>query len=67
MKINNICAEHYFYPLISSIPPYRELPSANPANLTMAAQVSDSVICLPIYPDQGAEIIYHICKLITSV
>lgn len=46
-----IYARRYFYPLISDMPMYRGLPSAAPANLPNAREVSAQVLCLPIYPD----------------
>lgn len=50
LKRHNIFARRYFYPLISQFPMYRELPSAQPENLPIATDVSNRVLCLPIYP-----------------
>ncbi|HEY5462832.1 MAG TPA: DegT/DnrJ/EryC1/StrS family aminotransferase [Hanamia sp.] len=50
LKTNNIFGRRYFYPLISQFPSYRGLSSAKPENLQVAEQVSEQVICLPIYP-----------------
>ncbi|MGS0892684.1 DegT/DnrJ/EryC1/StrS family aminotransferase [Burkholderia stagnalis] len=47
---HDIWARRYFYPLISDFPMYRGLPSANRANLPVAADASHKVLCLPIYP-----------------
>lgn len=55
LKENNVFSRRYFYPLISDFPMYRGLPSANRVNLPVAAQSSDSVLCLPIYPAMTAE------------
>ncbi|MFV0599411.1 MAG: DegT/DnrJ/EryC1/StrS family aminotransferase [Bacteroidales bacterium] len=49
LKENNILGRRYFYPLISDFSTYRELDSANPANLPVANKVAEQVICLPIY------------------
>lgn len=46
-----INARRYFYPLISSFPMYRALPSANPANLPVAHHAAEQVLCLPIFPN----------------
>lgn len=46
-----IRARRYFYPLISSFPMYRGLPSSAPALLPHAARAAEQVLCLPIYPD----------------
>lgn len=50
LKSNEIHARRYFYPLISSFPMYRGLPSAAPRLLPNACKLADQVICLPIYP-----------------
>lgn len=50
MRDEGIFARRYFYPLISSFPMYRGLPSAAPENLPVATRLSNQVICLPIYP-----------------
>lgn len=39
----------YFYSLISTFSPYRNLPSADPRNLPIATALADSVICLPMH------------------
>jgi dTDP-4-amino-4,6-dideoxygalactose transaminase len=48
-----IHGRRYFYPLISEFPMYRGMPSAAPANLPVAADAAQRVLCLPIYPDLG--------------
>jgi dTDP-4-amino-4,6-dideoxygalactose transaminase len=45
----DIHARRYFYPLISDMPMYRGLPSAT--NLPSAKEVSEQILCLPIYHD----------------
>jgi dTDP-4-amino-4,6-dideoxygalactose transaminase len=52
---NGIFARRYFYPLISEFPMYRGLPSASPALLPVASQVSRQILCLPIYPDLSSD------------
>jgi dTDP-4-amino-4,6-dideoxygalactose transaminase len=64
LKDNAIYARRYFYPLISEFPMYRGLPSAKPANLTIAESISRQVICLPIYPDLHDDQIDLIVSLI---
>ena len=49
MKGNGVLGRRYFYPLISTFAPYRDLPSAAPGNLPNAHKLADSVICLPIH------------------
>ncbi|WP_306396212.1 DegT/DnrJ/EryC1/StrS family aminotransferase [Telluria beijingensis] len=50
LKEHGIVARRYFYPLISSFPMYRDLPSAAPDRLPVAARAAEQVLCLPIYP-----------------
>ena len=49
LKSNDILGRRYFYPLISTFEPYKELPSAQ--NLPVAQKAAEQVICLPLYPD----------------
>lgn len=67
MKESNINGRRYFYPLISDMPMYRGLPSAAPAQLPHAREVSERVICLPIYPDLHDEQVDAIASLIANV
>ena len=51
LKAHNIYGRRYFYPLISSFLPYRDLDSAQPENLPIATKLANSVLCLPLYTD----------------
>ena len=55
LKSKNIYGRRYFYPLISEFEPYRNLDSAKPENLPVAAKLANSVICLPMYADLGED------------
>ncbi len=66
----NILARRYFHPLISEFPTYRGLPSAQRDNLPVASEISQQVICLPIYPtletrdqDRIIDVILHAAGL----
>ena len=61
---HNIFGRRYFYPLISNFPTYRGLPSAKPDNLPVANRVSETVLCLPIYPHLDEDIVEYICSLL---
>lgn len=61
---NDIHVRRYFYPLISEFSMYRGLPSAAPSGLPVARQISQQVICLPIYPDLRADQVDRILRLI---
>jgi dTDP-4-amino-4,6-dideoxygalactose transaminase len=63
---NDIRSRRYFYPLISDFPMYRTLPSADRANLPVAADVTERVLCLPIYPDLPLETVERIADLVAQ-
>jgi dTDP-4-amino-4,6-dideoxygalactose transaminase len=63
---NGIRSRRYFYPLISDFPMYRTLPSADRANLPVAADVTERVLCLPIYPDLPLETVERIADLVAE-
>ena len=48
LRAHNIHVRRYFYPLISDLPMYRDLPSAAPANLPAARAAASRVLCLPM-------------------
>ncbi|MCK6423658.1 MAG: DegT/DnrJ/EryC1/StrS family aminotransferase [Burkholderiaceae bacterium] len=50
LREQQVFSRRYFYPLISDMPMYRGLASAQPANLPVARQVAAEILCLPIYP-----------------
>ena len=49
MQESGIYGRRYFYPLISTFSPYRNLESASPHNLPVATCLADEVICLPMH------------------
>lgn len=51
LRADEIYARRYFYPLISDMPMYRDLPSARPQDLPVARQASGQILCLPLFPD----------------
>ncbi len=51
LKDNNIFSRRYFYPLISELPMYKNLPTLNKKKLKIAELAAAKVLCLPIYPD----------------
>lgn len=64
LKMHHIYSRRYFYPLISSFEPYRELSSATSKNLTVAIKAADEVLCLPIYVELEDKDVQIICNLI---
>ena len=51
LRAADIFGRRYFYPLICSFSPYRDLPSATPENLPVATKMADEVICLPMHQE----------------
>ena len=51
LKAQEIYSRRYFYPLLSTLPMYRDLPSASPGKLPIATRAAEQILCLPIYPD----------------
>jgi dTDP-4-amino-4,6-dideoxygalactose transaminase len=49
LKLFNVTARKYFYPLVSRAPCYSALPSADPRHLPVATRAASEVLCLPIY------------------
>ena len=64
LKEKNIYTRRYFYPLISDLPTYKTLISADISNLAVAKSISLQILCLPIYPDLGTDDIEFICSKI---
>lgn len=51
LKGQGIYTRRYFFPLLSNLPMYREMPSATAGNLPVANDAAARILCLPIYPD----------------
>ncbi len=66
LRENGIYARRYFYPLLSDLPMYRDLPSAAPERLPQAAKASREVLCLPIYPALPDDDVMRVIELIRS-
>ena len=49
MILNSIGVRRYFYPLISELPLYQNLPSASHSHLPIANKIANQILCLPIY------------------
>lgn len=64
LKTQNIFSRRYFYPLISDFEPYCKLASAKHENLMNAKNISNNVLCLPIYPELSLENIENIVNII---
>jgi dTDP-4-amino-4,6-dideoxygalactose transaminase len=51
LKAQGIYSRRYFFPLLSNLPMYRDLPSAAREKLPVANEAAEQILCLPIYPD----------------
>ena len=67
LKDFNVHARKYFYPLCSSFPCYRELPSSAPGNLPVAERLARQVLCLPLYGTLEEESVNTICRVIAEL
>lgn len=63
LKENNIYARKYFYPLISEFPVYEAYYAETP----IAKELSDKVLCLPMYPHLQPEVCEYITNVIKSI
>lgn len=67
LRANNIYTRRYFYPLISNLEIYKDLPSANITNLPNANRLSNSVICLPMYTELAHTDVEEIIMLVRKL
>lgn len=66
LQESGVFGRRYFYPLISDMPMYKGLPSADRFKLLNAVSAAESVICLPIYPDLSMDDVRKISQIIYS-
>ncbi len=65
LKESAIYARRYFYPLIPDYDAYKHSLSAKAAQIPVARQLADSVLCLPIYSGLSQAQVEMIIQLIT--
>jgi dTDP-4-amino-4,6-dideoxygalactose transaminase len=63
----DILVRRYFYPLISTFPMYRSLDSAKPGRLSVASDISNRVLCMPIFDSLTADEFDRIIDVLHSV
>ena len=66
MKANDVLGRRYFYPLITDFEPYKDIPSANPANLPVANKIANQVICLPMHHALSEDDVKRVIECITT-
>ncbi|MDE1164329.1 MAG: dTDP-4-amino-4,6-dideoxy-D-glucose aminotransferase VioA [Pseudomonas sp.] len=62
----DILVRRYFYPLISDFPMYRGLDSAREGHLPVAKDVSNRILCLPIFDSLGDEVLERIIDVLRA-
>ena len=67
LKSIGIYTRRYFYPLISEFPMYQHLPSSDKSNHPVAFELSNQILCLPIYPGLESSVISNICDHISGL
>ncbi len=67
LRLFNVIARKYFYPLTSHYEWDRCYPSADPANLPVAERAALQVLCLPVYGELGAADAGAIGEIITEL
>lgn len=66
LRAHGVHPRRYFYPLVSEFPMYRGLSSAQRANLPVATDASQRILCLPIYPELNDSEVELISDVITA-
>ncbi|MDD5355647.1 MAG: DegT/DnrJ/EryC1/StrS family aminotransferase [Candidatus Omnitrophica bacterium] len=64
LKEYNVFTRKYFYPLCSEYSFYRNLPSADPANLPVAHEIVQETLALPFYGELSEDDVSNICEII---
>jgi dTDP-4-amino-4,6-dideoxygalactose transaminase len=66
-KKYRVFTRKYFHPLCSDYSCYKQLPSANPANLQVARKVSKEVLCMPLYGNLKLDEVEKICEILREM
>ena len=64
LKIENIVARKYFYPLVNSYDAYKDFDFYGVEKTPVAKCISDKVLTLPMYADLSMEDVDRICEII---
>jgi len=63
----NIMTRKYFYPLCSTYSCYASLPSSHPESLSVAHEIANNILCLPLYSSLEMETVQLICNIIKDL
>lgn len=64
LRKNGINARRYFFPLISDMSMYSELPSADSERLPFANSAANRVLCLPIHTNLDISDVNRVCSVV---
>ncbi len=67
LKEFNIITRKYFFPLCSTYSCYSSFTSARPENLSVAHDVADRILCLPIYGSLSPGDVRAICNVLAEL
>lgn len=67
LKEYNVFTRKYFYPLCSTYPCYKHLPSSSITNLPVANKVAGEVLALPFYGELSADDITRISSMLKGL
>jgi dTDP-4-amino-4,6-dideoxygalactose transaminase len=62
-----IGSRRYFHPLVTNLPPYCTLPSAQAANLPNAHSVAERILCLPIHNGMGEADVQRVLDSLAAI
>lgn len=64
LKVHDIIARKYFFPLTNSFDCYKDMPTAGAEKTPVAQHLADRVLTLPLYADLTPEEIDWVCEII---
>lgn len=64
LQSHGIYGRRYFYPLISSFAPYKDIPSSSIENLPVSNDFADRVICLPMHHELTDEDVLRVVSVL---
>ncbi|MCB0283068.1 MAG: DegT/DnrJ/EryC1/StrS family aminotransferase [Calditrichaeota bacterium] len=67
LRKKNIYARKYFYPLISSLPDYKKLPTASAEHLPVSNKIAGQVLCLPLFGALDLKDVEQISKILMQM
>ncbi|MDX9930186.1 MAG: DegT/DnrJ/EryC1/StrS family aminotransferase [Bacteroidales bacterium] len=67
LRSHNIYSRRYFYPLISKMDTYSQLPSSQSENLPVAMKGASKILCLPIFSELNLAEVKMIASLIAGL